>query len=341
MTSLLEHELRAQGDALRRRVTDPGGEVGRAAALLRGAEHVVVAARGTSDNVARYAQYLLGRELRLEVALATPSLFSDPAAAPRLEHAAAMAVSQSGRSPDIVGVLAAARAQGRPTLALTNDPDSPLAEQADVVVPLLAGPERSVAATKTYTASLFAIAQLAEALAPLPGRPDALQALPDLMDAIVSEQLAARERFDVLAGASLLTVLGRGLHYATAHETALKVRELAGIPAEAFSPPDLLHGPIAALGPRSAVWLTASEQRLDGDLAELWGELRERSGATVAVVRDPDVEADVVVRLPDAPAWAMPLLAVVPGQVAGLRLAEAQGADVDAPHGLSKVTLTS
>jgi glutamine---fructose-6-phosphate transaminase (isomerizing) len=341
MTSALEHELREQGDALRRRVADPGGDVGRAAALLRGAEHLVVAARGTSDNVARYAQYLLGRELRLAVALATPSLFSDPGSAPRLEHAAVMAVSQSGRSPDIVGVLAAARAQGRPTLALTNDPGSPLAEQADVVIPLLTGPERSVAATKTYTASLFAVAQLAEALAPLPGRPDALQRLPDQIDAIVAEQLAGRERFDVLAGAALLTVLGRGLHYATAHETALKVRELAGIPAEAFSPPDLLHGPIAALGPRSAVWLTAGERHLDRDLAALWGELRERAGVTVAVTRDQHLEADVVVRLPDAPVWAMPILAVVPGQAAALRLAEVQGVDVDAPHGLHKVTLTS
>jgi glutamine---fructose-6-phosphate transaminase (isomerizing) len=341
MSSILERELREQGDALRRRVADPGGEVGRAAALLRGAEHVVIAARGTSDNVARYAQYLLGRELRLAVALATPLLFQDPAAAPRLEHAAVMAVSQSGRSPDIVAVLTAARKQGRPTLAITNDPASPLAEQADVVIPLLAGPERSVAATKTYTASLFAVAQLAEALDPLPGRPDALHALPDQMDAIVEEQLAARQRFDVLADAALLTVLGRGLHYATAHETALKVRELAGIPAEAFSPPDLLHGPIAALGPRSAVWLTASARHVDQALAALWGELRERGGPTVAVARDPALEADVVVRLPDAPAWAMPILAVVPGQAAGLRLAEVRGVDLDTPHGLSKVTLTS
>jgi glucosamine--fructose-6-phosphate aminotransferase (isomerizing) len=342
VTSTLEQELREQGDVLRRRVDGGKEDAIRAAAMLRDADHVVVAARGTSDNAARYAQYLLGREVQLVVALATPSLFRDPDSAPRLGHAAVMGISQSGQSPDIVGVLAAARAQDRPTLALTNDPDSPLASMADVVMPLLAGPERSVAATKTYTASLFAIAQLAEALAPQPGRPAALARLPEQMDAIVSGQLARRERFDVLAGAALVTVLGRGLHYPTAHETALKVRELTGVPTEAFSPPDLVHGPIAAVGPRSAVWLAAGERQVESDVATLWNELRHRSGATVAVARDPVVleRADVAVRLPDVPGWAAPLLAVIPGQAAALRLAETRGVDVDSPHGLRKVTLT-
>jgi glucosamine--fructose-6-phosphate aminotransferase (isomerizing) len=342
VTSAFEQELREQGDVLRRRVDGGEGDAICAAALLHDADHVVVAARGTSDNAARYAQYLLGQELRLVVALATPSLFRDLRSAPRLAHAAVIGISQSGQSPDIVGVLAAARAQGRPTLALTNDPRSPLASMADVVIPLLAGPERSVPATKSYTASLFAIAQLAEALAPLPGRRVALERLPEQMDAIVEEQLAQRDQFDVLAEATLVTVLGRGLHYATAHETALKVRELTAIAAEAFSPPDLVHGPIAALGPRSAAWLTASERHVASDVAALWSELRQSVRATVAVARDPTVleRVDVSVRLPDVPEWAAPLLAVIPGQAAALRLAEARGVDVDSPHGLRKITLT-
>jgi glutamine---fructose-6-phosphate transaminase (isomerizing) len=132
------------------------------------------------------------------------------------------------------------------------------------------------------------------------------------------------------------------VHYATAHETALKVRELSGIPAEALSPPDLVHGPIAAVTRRSAAWLVASERRAGHDLVALWSELRQRAGATVAVAADPALleRADVAVRLPEVPEWAAPVLAVISGQVAALRIAELRGVPVDAPHGLRKVTLT-
>ena len=101
-------------------------------------------------------------------------------------------------------------------------------------------------------------------------------------------------------------------------------------------------GPIAAAGPRSTAWLAASERHVASDVSALWSELRQRSGATVAVARDPAVltRADVAVRLPDVPEWAAPLLAVIPGQAAALRLAEARGVDIDSPHGLRKVTLT-
>ena len=156
--SYLESEAREQGEMLAGR-TAHGWEQARAAAgLLRRADvdYLVVAARGSSDNAARYAQYLLGLEARLPVALAAPWLYSS-AAPPVLARGAVLAISQSGRSPDITGVVTAAREQGRPTIVLTNDPASPLAVGADVVVPLLAGVERSVAATKTYLASLHAI----------------------------------------------------------------------------------------------------------------------------------------------------------------------------------------
>jgi glucosamine--fructose-6-phosphate aminotransferase (isomerizing) len=342
MPSRLEQEIREQGDVLRRRLETGTADVASAAGMLRAVDHLVIAARGTSDNAARYAQYLLGRDARLLVSLAAPSLYGDPSSAPRLHRAAVAAISQSGQSPDVVGVLAAARAQGCPTLAITNDADSPLAAQADVVVPLLAGPERSVAATKTYTASLFAIAQLAEALAPQPGRREVLEGLPGLVDALVDEQLAGRQRFDVLAASAFITVTGRGLQYGTAHETALKLRELTGIPAEAFSPPDLLHGPIAAVGPSTAAWLVASEGTVAGDVAALWQRLRDRAGTLVAVGRDPEIlaSADVAVTLPDVADWAAPVVAAIPAQTTALRLAEARGLDVDAPVGLEKVTRT-
>src|SRR4051794_33108102 len=240
-----------------------------------------------------------------------------------------MAISQSGRSPDVLGVVAAARSQGRPTIALTNDPASRLAAAADVVVPLLAGEERSVAATKTYMASLHAVAQIAQ-VEPFPE-------LASLVASVAAEQLAARSCFDPLADATFITACGRGLDYATACETALKLRELSGIPAEALSPPDLMHGPIAALGP--AGWLWAIEPD-----AELLDAAAARGVPAVVVSSDDALlaRAQVAVPIPgDLPDWAAPFVAVLPGQAAALRMAELRGVDVDSPHGLAKVTLTS
>ncbi|MBS1886527.1 MAG: SIS domain-containing protein [Actinobacteria bacterium] len=336
MSTLLEREIADQGSILRGRAAAGEDAAARAARALGAADHLVLAARGSSDNAARYAQYLLGDALRLEVGLAAPWLYRDLDRAPRLTGAGVIGISQSGQSPDIVAVLAAARAQGRPTVALTNDVGSPLADQADVVVPLLAGPERSVAATKTFLASLHAVAQLVDRLAPDPERARLLAALPDLVDALTARQLDLRGRFDPLLGASLITVAGRGLAFAAAHESALKLRELSGMPAEAFSPADLMHGPLAALGPSGASWLVAPA---DEDLARI----APRTGTTVVVAdrKRPVGAGAVEVMLPTGlPPWLVAILAVIPAQVAGLRLAEARGVDVDRPWGLQKVTLT-
>jgi glucosamine--fructose-6-phosphate aminotransferase (isomerizing) len=319
--------MREQGQVLATR-TDAGWDgARRAAELIRDADHVVIAGRGSSDNAARYAQYLFGSELRLTAGLAAPWLYSSDAP-PRLTGAAVLAISQSGRSPDIVGVIAAGRAQGRPTIVITNDVSSPLADAADVVVPLLAGAERSVAATKTYVSSLHAIAQI---VACVRGERDWaawFDRLPALVSAVVDEQLAGRGRFDPLGQAALITVAGRGLQFPTAHETALKIRELSGTPAEAFSPPDLLHGPVAALHASGALWLIGAVDPIAFD------------GLTVAVGAAPG-PADIAVALPaDLPPWVAPMIAVLPGQAAALRLGELRGVDLDHPHGLHKVTLT-
>lgn len=344
----LETEIREQGRVLADRTAEGWDDAAAAAALLRRSDvdYLVVAARGTSDNAARYAQYLLGQRVRLPVALAAPWLYESDAP-PLLERGAVLAISQSGRSPDIVAVASAARAQGRPAVALTNDVRSPLAEAADVVVPMRAGSERSVAATKTYVASLHAIAQLAACLAPGGPRDRGprdpwFERLPAIVDETVDEQLAARARFDALNGIALLTVVGRALQYPTAHETALKVRELSGIPAEAFSPPDLIHGPIAALGSAGGLWLVSTEGREQPDAA-VFDTLRSGIGITVAVSDRPDLvaAADVGIELAAGlPQWLAPILAVIPGQAAALRLAELRGVEVDHPHGLQKVTLT-
>jgi glutamine---fructose-6-phosphate transaminase (isomerizing) len=338
-----EREAREQGRVLAAR-TEPGwAHAEDAAALLRRSDvdYLVIAARGTSDNAARYAQYLLGRDVRLVVALAAPWLY-EGRSPPRLKRGAVLAISQSGHSPDIAAVVAAAREQRRPTIVITNQPASPIGELADVVVPLLAGEERSVAATKTYLAELHAVAQIATCLSEAGDRRGWFARLPELVDAFADEQLSGRFRFDPLADIALITAVGRGLQLPTAHETALKVRECSGIPAEAFSLPDLIHGPIAALNRTGATWLvtTAGREQPDGStLATLGGEV----GLTVAVSDRGELidSADIGVPVPEGlPDWLAPMLAVLPGQAAALRLGEIRGVDVDRPHGLSKVTLT-
>jgi glucosamine--fructose-6-phosphate aminotransferase (isomerizing) len=344
--TFLERELRSQGDVLAARTEDGWEDAARAAEILRRADVdcLVIAARGSSDNAARYAQYLFGSVGRLLVGLAAPWLYSADAP-PVLKRAAVMAISQSGRSPDIAGVVEAARAQGRPTIAITNEPSSAVADAADVVVPLRAGVERSVAATKTYLSSLHALSQIAACMVGRSARvelADWFDRLPGIVDMVVEDQLAGRERFDRLSEASLLTVVGRGLAFPTAYETALKVRELSGIPAEAFSPPDLMHGPIAGLSRSGAVWVVSTAGREQPD-REALDTLRSGAGVSVAVSDAPWLLAEVDVPVPvkaGLPDWVAPLVTVVPGQAAALRLAEVRGIDVDRPLGLSKVTLT-
>jgi len=304
----------------------------------------VIAARGSSDNAARYAQYLLGSEAAISVGLATPWLFGAGHSPPRMDGAAVVGISQSGRSPDVVGVLAAAREQGRPVIAITNDRHSPLATRADVVIDLGVGGERSVAATKTYLGSLQAVAAIASALAPERVAAEWFARLPDLVSELASEQLAGRDRFDPLAECRLLTIVGRGLDYSTACESALKLRELSGIPAEGFSPPDLIHGPLGAVGPDTGLWTAAAGERTDPDALEALERIRPRAGVNAAVSADPAIlsGAAIAVELPRGlPPWVGALAAVVPAQAAALRLAELRGVDVDEPNGLHKITLTS
>ena len=341
----LESELLEQGGVLAGRA-EAGREAARTAAdLLLGAgtDFLLLGGRGSSDNAARYAQYLLGMHAGLSVGLAAPWLFAGDFPPPSLRGGGVLAVSQSGGSPDVVALLAGARKQRRPAIAVTNEPGSPLAATADVVVPLCVGRERSVAATKSYTASLHALVQLALALRPDTEMQSWLARLPELVARVAEDQLESRARFDLLGASGWLTVVGRGLNYATAHETALKLRELSGSPAEAFSPPDLLHGPVAALGRATGLWIVSAGGGRQPD-PELLAALRGRAGVVVAVSDNDELlaAADVAVPLPSGlPAWVAPFLAVIPGQVAALRLAELRRVEIDAPHGLRKVTLTT
>lgn len=241
-------------------------------------------------------------------------------------------------------MLAEAARQGRPTIAVTNDEASPLAAEATVIVPLLVGAEAAVAATKTYTATLQALVQVA-AVVEVAGRGthevrDGLARLPDLLGGVVDAALASSAP---LVDLGSLTAVGRRTGFATASETALKIREVARIRAEAYPVPDLLHGPIAANGPGSAAWVVASPTYSEGYWAQIADRLRGE-GVRVTLVAPAAFRAagdDLVHRLPDGlHGWLFDLVAVGPGQVAALRLGEARGLDVDQPHGLTKVTLT-
>jgi glutamine---fructose-6-phosphate transaminase (isomerizing) len=363
--SLADREIREQPDVVARLLEREGPAIAALAAegRRRKPRYAVLAARGTSDNAARYAQHVLGRILRLPVVLATPSLHTLYDAPPRYADAVVIGISQSGASPDIVSVVADAAKQGALTAAITNAPSSPLAGAAHHVIDLGAGEERSVAATKTYTASLAAIAALvacgdAALSADVARLPDALAAQLAVSGHVraaadpvsIGDEDAppsgAIARIGDVAGAvraaadwQRLTVVGRGAHYATAFEAALKIRELAGIVAEPYSPADLLHGPIAAVGPDQPLLAIAPEGPTLASMREVVAAARER-GADVAAIGHDAGLGEPFLELVEIPEWLGPIVAIVPAQLLALGLAERRGVDVDAPFGLSKITLT-
>jgi glutamine---fructose-6-phosphate transaminase (isomerizing) len=337
--SLADAEIRAQPDVVARLLEREAVALRTLAAELRRRRprYAVIAARGSSDNAARYAQHVLGRILRLPVVLATPSLHTLYDAPPRFIDAIVVGISQSGASPDVVSVVAEGARQGALTAAITNDPTSPLAAAAAHVVDLGAGEERSVAATKTYTASLAAIAALAAE-----GDPELTRDVARLPEALAAQLALAGDAaaaVDAAAGWERLTVVGRGAHYATAFEAALKVRELAGIVAEAYSPADLLHGPIATAGPGQPLLAIAPSGPTEGSMRELIAAARERGAHVAAIGHDPAL-GDPFLELVEVPEWLGPAVAIVPAQLLAVGLAERRGVDVDAPFGLSKITLT-
>jgi glutamine---fructose-6-phosphate transaminase (isomerizing) len=300
--------------------------------------YAVIAARGTSDNAARYAQHVLGRILRLPVVLATPSLHTLYDTPPRYAEAVVIGVSQSGASPDVVSVVAEGARQGALTAAITNAPSSLLAAAAEHVIDLAAGEERSVAATKTYTASLAAIAALAAS-----GDAALAQEVRRLPEALAAQlELSGGDAADAVRAAAdwqRLTVVGRGAHYATAFEAALKIRELAGIVAEPYSPADLLHGPIAALTAAQPLLAIAPAGPTLASMRELITAARER-GSHVAAIGHDRTLGDPFLALVDVAEWLGPVVAIVPAQLLAVGLAERLGVDVDTPFGLSKITLT-
>jgi glucosamine--fructose-6-phosphate aminotransferase (isomerizing) len=345
MSTHFEREIREQPRVLEG-LLQGGREAAESAALgiLRfGPEWVLIAGRGSSDNAARYAQYLLGGHNGLGVALAVPSLFTLYDSPPRLSRALTIGISQSGESPDIVSVLREARAQGGLTLAVSNEPDSPLSRAAEYTLPLLAGRELAVAATKTYTAQLFALAMLSAALEANPERWAALARVPAWLDAVIALNADLSAAVGAFQHARKLIVLGRGFNYSTAFEIALKLKETSYLPAEPYSVADLLHGPVAMIDSGFSVILAAPSGRSLADVPALLALLEARGARILAISDAPDVLTRVPLHLvlpPSVPEWLSPLVSVVPGQLFAGALAQSSGQDPDHPRGLSKITLT-
>ena len=312
-----------------------------AAVRARDLDVAVIAARGTSDHAALYGQYVLGARNGILVASATPSLVSIYGAPPRMGKALVIGISQSGRSPDVVGVVAASRRQGAVTVAITNDPGSELAAAAEHVVDLTAGEEQAVAATKTYLAQVAVLAMLSAALTGNRAVRDELEGVPAAMRAALAQEPAIEALAAAWPGGDRCVVLARGFNYATAREWSLKLKEVARVLADPYSSADFQHGPITMVGPGFPVLAIAVSGPALAGMDELLRLLRER-GARLLVLSDVAAFAGLgdVVPLPAVPEWLSPLVAIVPAQLFAYHLALARGLDTAHPANLSKVTLT-
>ena len=308
----------------------------------RDIRYMVVAARGTSDNAGRYGKYLFGSHLRLPTVMATPSLYTLYDRGPDMKNALVIGLSQSGKPEDVVSVLRAAHEQGAATLAITNYTDSPLAQASEHVIHIRAGEEKAVTASKTYNNSLGAIALLVaswlgseDMLNTLKHVPAWMQKALELEDAI--ELLAAK-----FAPSQQLIVLGRTYTYGTAFEAAIKLKESCYLPAQAYSPADFMHGPIAVVEPDYPILMFAAEGPGLENLLEFTEGLKKWN-PHIAIVSNAEhalALADDPIAIPPMPEWATPMSMIIPAQLLSLHIAVKRGHDPDHPRGLTKVTIT-
>lgn len=360
--ALTRAEIAETADVVARVLAAGAGEATAAALAIaaRGPRWVSIVGRGTSDHAGLYARYLLERLLGIPVALAAPSLTTLYGGGTRWADALVISISQSGAGPDVVEVTEAARAGGATTIAVTNETGSRLAAAAEFVLDVRAGPEHSVAATKTYVGELAALAALGGRLVPGAGLGASLAAVPDAIHAVLAhpgEGIGAAA--DVVAAGRGTLVAARGIELATALELALKLKEMASLFADGYSGADLLHGPIVLAGPE----VPAIVVRQAGAIGAVLDPVIERlaaAGSPVVRILAPDPSAPTApaiaaaatpgapragavidIRLPVAVDELVgPLLHIVPGQLLAVEVAVRRGREPDAPIGLTKVTQT-
>ena len=295
--------------------------------------HVVITcARGSSDHAATFAKYLIETRLRTPVASFAPSTASIYGTAWRkLKGALFLAISQSGRSPDLLVSAADAREAGAFVVAIVNDPDSPLAGLADLAIPMLAGEERSVAATKSFIASLLVIARIVAEWAEDRELSQALEQAPALLERAWA--LDWSPALPVFREASNLYVLGRGLSLGIAQEAALKLKETCGLHAEAYSAAEVKHGPMAIVGADFPVLMLPPNDEAGEAFAPLADDFAERGAQVLRA-------GDTLPALTDAHPALMPIATILSFYRMTAALSLARGFDPDRPPHLQKVTST-
>lgn len=305
--------------------------------------YIVIAARGSSDNAGRYAQYLFGSMNRIPVALTTPSLFTLYGTPPNLEGALVISISQSGMSPDIVETVKNANSQGCTTICITNKADSPLALESEYTIPIHAGAEKAVAATKSYTNSLIALAMLCGAFSGDQEFTDLIKKIPQWLQTTIDSAQKEINKIQRYRYIESCAVLSRGLNYCTAFEIALKVKELTGINANPYSSADFKHGPIATVYNGFPVFVIAPHGQVFSDMKQMVQELVERRAEVISVSNDEGIlqASNLGFRIPDdLPESLSPIASTIPGQFFGRQIAIERGLNPDSPEGLHKVTET-
>lgn len=310
----------------------------------RNIEFLFLAARGTSDNAGLYAKYLYGIHNHLPIALAAPSIFSVYQMPPRISNSLVMGVSQSGQSPDIVSVLTEGRAQGAVTLAITNQPDSPLGQAAEFIIDISAGEEKAVAATKTYTAQLMSIALLSVALSGDSARLEQLKQVPGYVEQALALEHLIKETVERFYYMRQCVILGRGYNYSTAFEWALKLKELTYVVAQPYSSADFMHGPIAIVDQGFPIMSVIPKGAVSDEMIQLAQKLKQELQAELILVSNCTEAMDLggtMLKLPEKmPEWVSPMVSIIPAQLFCYHLTRIKGFDAQKPRGLKKVTET-
>ncbi len=331
-------EAREAADVVARQIAHNAASVATLGVALRAAppRGVLTCARGSSDHAATFAKYLIETRLGVLTTSAAPSVTSVYGATPEAADTLAIGISQSGRSPDILATMTAARDAGARTVALVNDIASPLAALADTTLPLDAGPELSVAATKSYIASLAALIQLVAGWADDAALRSALEGAPALLRAAWDSDWSPM--VERLAEARGLYVIGRGLGFGVAQEAALKFKETCGLHAEAFSAAEVRHGPMALVGPGFPLLVFRQSDETGDGVDELVRDVVARGGEVL--VAGSAMPGAIHLPQPAAAAAIEPMLQIQAFYRAANALSLRRGFDPDRPPHLAKVTET-
>jgi glucosamine--fructose-6-phosphate aminotransferase (isomerizing) len=307
------------------------------------ARGIMLVARGSSDNAAMYARYLLELATQRPVALAAPSLYTRYRSVLQCDGWTVVAISQSGATPEIVTTVEALHSGGARTIAITNDAQSPLAEHSDLTIALDCGPERAVPATKTFTASLAAITAIAGAVSPDAWSERDEGDVVASLESILADPGPVEASVDELLDAATISHLGRGFSYSVALEGALKYREMTGRVAEGISTSDYLHGPIAAASSRTCVVAYLDGGPTLADIRATASAAKSRGAHLLFVTDDPDhANGERALLVPKQPVEALAVFAfTLRAQQLALACAERMGIDPDHPVGLHKITLTA